>query len=123
MPADNAKMMVALPDGSSHDRIEAFVSGANEWLDGVALANSDAPMPVAAQDVAAVPITVALFAWMAGVEWHIHAWDLARSAGRDYRTPHARTIWEAMMAVRGVDDPGTDDPWQALLGIFRPQAA
>jgi hypothetical protein len=53
-------------------------------------------------------------------EWHLHAWDLARSLGKDYRPADPElvlTVWRAGMpqlwpVLSGWDD---DDPWHFLL--------
>jgi hypothetical protein len=61
---------------------------------------------------------------MAGVacaEWHLHAWDLARSQGKDYRPAQpdlVLTAWRAgMPQLWPVLDAGWDDadPWPFLL--------
>ena len=58
-------------------------------------------------------------------EWHLHAWDLARSLGKDYRPAGPEIVlaaWRAGMPqlwpAPGGGDPGTkgaDDPWHFLL--------
>jgi hypothetical protein len=68
--------------------------------------------------VVAVPITVGLFAWVGGTEWHIHAWDFAQVIGQNYRTEHARVIYNGTMAIRG-RTPGDEDPWEAILSRWR----
>jgi hypothetical protein len=54
-------------------------------------------------------------------EWHLHAWDLAGSLGKDYRPADPELVlaawrsgvpqlWPALTA-----GPGSDDPWSSLL--------
>ena len=46
-------------------------------------------------------------------EWHVHAWDLARSAGIDHRPSDAEMIANEQQAVLRAADPG--GPWIAVL--------
>lgn len=55
------------------------------------------------------------------IEWHVHAWDLARAVEADH-VPTASTrdvlvhTWDDVMAeVLGAQRPATDDPWTSLL--------
>jgi hypothetical protein len=66
-------------------------------------------------------------AGVASAEWHLHAWDLARSLGKDYRPANPElvlTAWRAgtpqlwPVLDAGSDRPGAgdgDDPWHFLL--------
>jgi hypothetical protein len=54
-------------------------------------------------------------------EWHLHAWDLARSLGKDYRPADPELVlaaWQGgtpqLWAGLPVE-PGRDDPWYLLL--------
>ena len=38
-------------------------------------------------------VTVGGMAGAACAEWHLHAWDLARSLGKDYRPPIPGSCW------------------------------
>src|SRR5947209_4796976 len=66
--------------------------------------------------------------WLAGTpcaEWHLHAWDLARSLGKDYRPADPEIVlaaWRAGMpqlwpapAGRDLATGDADDPWHFLL--------
>jgi hypothetical protein len=58
-------------------------------------------------------------------EWHLHAWDLARSLGKDYRPADPEIVlaaWRAGMpqlwpapAGGGLATGDADDPWHFLL--------
>ena len=55
-------------------------------------------------------------------EWHLHAWDLARSLGKDYRPADPELVLAAWQAgtpqlwpvLTGWDG---DDPWHFLLAL------
>ena len=46
-------------------------------------------------------------------EWHVHAWDLARSSGGDHQPIDALTVKEGQSVLHRATDPG--DPWIAVL--------
>jgi hypothetical protein len=54
-------------------------------------------------------------------EWHLHAWDLARSLGKDYRPADPELVLAAWRGGTpqlwpGLDaEPDGDDPWHSLL--------
>lgn len=110
-----------LPDTSGPNRIQDFAEAAHSWLDRVLVIDPSLLVPHPVQYLCAVPLTTARLAWMAGMEWHIHAWDLAQAMESDYRSDHAGSILEALVAVRGIMLPDTVDPWTTLLGMFRPR--
>ena len=114
----NEEYLAALPDASGGARIEDFVDRANRWCDRVSETDPDLLFPAAIQDVCATPLTVGLFAWFGGVEFHLHAWDFAQTIGEDYRSPHAQTILDAVSALFGstIDD---GDPWDQIIRRFR----
>jgi hypothetical protein len=50
------------------------------------------------------------------VEWHLHAWDLARSQGKDYRPAWPELLlagWKAGLPQIPLPD---GDAWRAMLG-------
>jgi hypothetical protein len=115
MPRHNAEYLAALTDASGPDRIEDFVDLASRWCDRVVDTDPELPIPVAVQDVCPVPLTVAKFVWLAGGEFHVHAWDFAQTIGTDYRSPkHARSILNArsnLWALAVADG----DPWDLVI--------
>ena len=68
-------------------------------------------------------VTVGGMAGAACAEWQLHAWDLARALGKDYRPASPETVlggWRAGMPQLPVwveARPGysAGDPWHALL--------
>lgn len=74
-------------------------------------------------------VTVGAMAGVACAEWNVHAWDLARSLGKDYRPADPDLIfagwWEGMPHMRPADDvvpvlvaaPVDGDPWETLLRV------
>ena len=76
----NAAELAALPDASGPEHIEAFASSARAYAQRL-LPIWDLPHHQY-QDVL---VTVGGMAGAACAEWHLHAWDLARAQGKDYR--------------------------------------
>ncbi len=73
-----AAALAALPVRSGPDRIATFRAEAERYAYRVA-DHLDVPYGYPRGTV-----TAGLHAGVAGVEWHVHAWDLARAAGRDH---------------------------------------
>lgn len=114
MARHNDEYLASLPPASGPQRIVSFIDQANRWCERVAAVDPDLPIPVAVQDLCAIPLTVRLFAWVAGGEWHVHAWDFAQVIGESYRTAHAHIITQARAAMFGA--PLADgDPWAEII--------
>ena len=61
-------------------------------------------------------ITVAGMAGAATVEWHVHAWDLARALGENYRPADPQAVLAAWLAgIPQLPLRADDDPWLAVL--------
>lgn len=111
----NAAELAALPDRPAAEHIAAFAQSARGYARRLALV-WDMPH----HRYRDVPVTVGGMAGAACAEWHLHAWDLARSLGKDYRPADPElvlTVWRAGMpqlwpVLSGWDD---DDPWHFLL--------
>lgn len=114
LPRHNEEYLAALPDVSGPERIEEFVDCATHWCDRVAQADSDLAIPIAVQDVCPTPLTVGSFAWLAGSEFHLHAWDFAQTIGEQYRNPHAQSILDARTTLFETQ-PGSGDPWEQII--------
>ena len=82
LEAMNARDLAALPEGSGPDRIAEFLVLARDY--GHRLAGADWRRTLGEWDGIG-PLTLAEHTGLAIGEWHIHAWDLARSAGQDHR--------------------------------------
>jgi Mycothiol maleylpyruvate isomerase N-terminal domain len=118
----NAAELAALPDVSGPEHIAAFAESARSY--GRRLQPSwDLPH----HRYAGTEVTVGAMAGAACAEWHLHAWDLARALGSDYRPADAVAVlecWRAGMPHRplpprtgwrgGLSSRGTD-PWHAVL--------
>lgn len=111
--------LAELPISSGPERIAQFVVRADEYFDRVAVLDSHLPLVSALSDVAARPVTVGLFAWVGGIEWHVHAWDFARSVGDEYRAADAASIHAAAAVLYG-RSIGDEDPWDAIIDRLRP---
>ena len=59
------------------------------------------------------PLTVGQHSGVAIGEWHVHAWDMARSIGAHHRPSDAMVVAEGNRIVRDVLVRG--DPWLAVL--------
>ncbi len=112
----NAAELAALPDAPGPEHIAAFAESARAY--GRRLpACWDLPH----HSYRGVPATVAAMAGAACAEWHLHAWDLARSLGKDYRPADPELVldaWQGGMPQLWPEDtipPDDDDPWLALL--------
>jgi uncharacterized protein (TIGR03083 family) len=109
----NAAELAALPDAPPADHIAAFARAARSYACRL-------------EPVWALPhhryrgreVTVAELAGAACVEWHLHAWDLARALGRDYRPDAPELLaaaWVAVPQLPPARPAGESDPWRAML--------
>ena len=76
----NAAELAALPDASGPEHIDAFASSARAYARRL--------LPIWGlphHQYRDVLVTVGGMAGAACAEWHLHAWDLARAQGKDYR--------------------------------------
>lgn len=116
------KVLAALPEEPGPARIEQFEARINACFDRVADLDPELPLVSALTDISPVPVTIGLFAWLGGVEWHVHAWDFAQVLGESYQTPHAKTIHAGASIVRGFA-PTEGNSWEEILSNYRPQNA
>lgn len=91
----NAAELAALPDDTAEQHIAAFAESARAYagrLTGV--------WNLPHHRYLEAEVTVAGMAEAASAEWHLHAWDLARALGTDYRPAAAGLVlagWRAGM--------------------------
>ena len=118
-----ASALAGLEPASGPERVEAFTHDALAYA-GRLPAGWDLPYGYPFGTV-----TAGLHAGVATVEWHIHAWDLARSAGADHRPAEPEAVAGAAIecvvaatgGVRGAligriaPLAFRRDPWVALL--------
>ena len=113
----NAAELAELPDVAGPEHIAAFAESARSY--GRRLPQSwDLPH----HRYRGTDVTVGAMAGVACAEWHLHAWDLARSLGKDYRPAQPElvlTAWrDGTPQLRPVLAAGWEgeDPWRFLLG-------
>jgi uncharacterized protein (TIGR03083 family) len=126
----NAAELAELPDVPPHEHIVAFARSARSY--GRRLPSLwDQPH----HRYRGIVVSVGAMAGLACAEWHLHAWDLARSLGKDYRPANPDIVlagWregmpqlrpaaaaavprEGHVAATPCHGPAAGDPWQALL--------
>src|SRR6266566_4045163 len=111
----DATWLAATPDAPGPEHITAFADSARSYGRRLPL-SWDLPH----HRYRGTDVTVGAMAGAACAEWHLHAWDLARSLGKDYRPANPElvlTVWRAGMpqlwpVLTGWDG---DDPWRFLL--------
>jgi uncharacterized protein (TIGR03083 family) len=117
----NAAELAALIDAPPADHIAAFVTSARGYSARLAPV-WDLPHHQYRDTV----VTVGGMAGAACAEWHLHAWDLARALGQDYRPADGAAIlagWRVGMphlqppaaVSQGLWASRHFDPWQAVL--------
>jgi len=124
----NAAELAALADASPDDHIAAFVSSARNYAHRLS-AVWDLPHHQSRDTV----VTVGGMAGAACAEWHLHAWDLARALGTDYRPADPAAVligWRAGVphlpvpyASLGARAVRHYDPWHAVLAASGRQLA
>ncbi len=106
----NAAELAALPDASGPEHVEAFAGSARSYAQRL-LPIWDLPH----HQYRDVLVTVGGMAGAASAEWHLHAWDLARAVGQDYRPADPDILlrgWDAGMPHlrAGLDHAGPEEP-------------
>ena len=111
----NAAELAALPDAPGPEHIRAFAESARAY--GRRLPQS---WDLTHHRYRETEVTVGAMAGAVGGEWHLHAWDLARSLGKDYRPADPELVlaaWRGGMPQLWPELTGRDgdDPWHHLL--------
>jgi hypothetical protein len=111
----NAAELAALPDAPGPEHIRAFAESARSY--GRRLPQS---WDLTHHRYLQTDVTVGAVAGAACAEWHLHAWDLARSLGKDYRPADPELVlaaWQGGMPQLWPELTGRDrgDPWHHLL--------
>jgi hypothetical protein len=112
----NAAELAELPDVAGPEHIAAFAQSARSY--GRRLAQAwDRPH----HRYRGTDVTVGAMAGVACAEWHLHAWDLARSLGKDYCPAQPELVLSAwrdgapqLWPVLATGREG-EDPWRFLL--------
>lgn len=110
----NAAELAALPDASGPEHIVAFAVSARRYARRIPAAWDQPHHRYLGADV-----SVGQMAGWVCAEWHLHAWDLARALGKDYRPAAPETVlagWRAGLPHRAADGAvAAADAWRALL--------
>jgi hypothetical protein len=109
----NSAELAALPDATGPEHIAAFAESARSYGRRLPL-SWDLPH----HRYRGTDVTVGAMAGVACAEWHLHAWDLARSLGKDYRPADPElvlTAWRDGSPQLLTAGPEGDDPWHFLL--------
>jgi uncharacterized protein (TIGR03083 family) len=110
----NAAELAALPDATGPEHIAAFAGSARMYA---LRARSLWDLPHHCYLGTEVSVG-AMVGWVCA-EWHLHAWDLARALGKDYRPAGPETLvagWRAGLPYFAVSEDGAaGDAWHALL--------
>jgi uncharacterized protein (TIGR03083 family) len=107
----NAAELAALPDVPPAVHIEAFVESATRYTSRL-----DPLLPLPHHSYRGRVITVAGMGGMACVEWHVHAWDLARTLGEFYRPADPEAVLAGwLVGIPHIAVVPDDDPWLSVL--------
>lgn len=107
----NAAELAALPEVPPRAHIEAFAESATRYTTRLG-------------PLLALPhhsyqgrlISVAGMGGMACVEWHVHAWDLARTLGEFYRPADPEAVLAGwLVGIPHIAVVPDDDPWLSVL--------
>ncbi|HEY3734603.1 MAG TPA: maleylpyruvate isomerase N-terminal domain-containing protein [Streptosporangiaceae bacterium] len=110
----NAAELAVLPDASGPEHIAAFADSARMYAMRIRAA-WDLPH----HSYGGTDVTVGAMMGVVCAEWHLHAWDLARALGKDYRPANPQMLaagWRAGVPYLTPDAGRPDaDAWHALL--------
>jgi uncharacterized protein (TIGR03083 family) len=110
----NAAELAALPERPAPEHIAAFAESARSYADRLG------PVwELPHHRYRDAVVTVGGMAGAACAEWHLHAWDLARALGKDYRPADPEIVlagWRAgFPQLPAQKEAGSGDPWLAVL--------
>ena len=111
----NAAELAALPDATGPEHIAAFAAAARGLRRPAALGVWDLPHHRFGDTV----VTVGGMVGAACAEWHLHAWDLAASLGKDYQPASPELLaagWRAGMPHLPLDAGLPVAPCGAAVG-------
>ena len=114
LAAMNASDLFNLAELSGPKRIERFLSAAEDHLRRI----EGADWGMILGDWSGLGLlTIGQHSGVAVGEWHVHAWDMARSLGGDHLASDALIVAEGNRAIRDVSMDG--DPWLAVLAAYQ----
>lgn len=111
----NAAELAALPDAPGPEHIAAFAESARLYA-----LRLPAIWTLPHHRYLGTEVSVGMMAGWVVAEWHLHAWDLARALGKDYRPARPEILisgWQTgvpHIAVR--ESAAGGDAWAMLLG-------
>ncbi|MBK5216697.1 MAG: maleylpyruvate isomerase N-terminal domain-containing protein [Propionibacteriales bacterium] len=109
LAVENERAVVAAAATDLNKVLSSFVSSAEAYLPRATVSWEVAPYQVGGGSVGDA-------LGVAAIEWHIHAWDLRKSVGHDYRPTCAETLrWCWNRAVPHLPITTDGDAWAALL--------
>ena len=107
----NSAEIAALPEVPAHEHIACFAESALRYA-----ARLGPLLRLPHHSYRGRVITVAGMASLATVEWHVHAWDLARAIGEVYRPADPEAVLAAWLGgVPQLPLRADADPWLAVL--------
>jgi hypothetical protein len=107
----NAAELAVLPPTTGQEHILAFAISAEAYLDRLGNAWDEPYLSYRNKKY-----TAGEYAGAICVEWHLHAWDLARAMGEDHRPSDPWLIERAWRTgVPHLRLPTGEDPWDAVL--------
>lgn len=109
----NAQDLLGLPESGGPERVEIFLELATAHLRRVEGADWETPLGEWSE---IGPLTIGQHSGVAIGEWHVHAWDIARSIGADHRPIDPVVVAEGNKVVRAVSAGG--DAWSAVLMAY-----
>lgn len=113
LAAMNATDLAQLRENSGPERTERFLELAGDHLRRIERADWDV---ILGEWSGLGPLTVGEHSGVAIGEWHVHAWDMARSLGIDHRPTDDVIVAEGNQAVRVF--PFEGDAWRGVLVAY-----
>jgi uncharacterized protein (TIGR03083 family) len=113
LAAMNARDLANLGASSGAERMEGFLDLAGDHLRRIKHADWDVLL---GEWSGLGPLTIGQHSGVAIGEWHVHAWDVARSLGIDHRPTDDVVIAEGNRVVRDV--PIAGDAWRGVLVAY-----
>lgn len=113
LAAMNARDLANLRENSGPERMERFLELAGDHLRRIERADWDV---ILGEWSGLGPLTVGEHSGVAIGEWHVHAWDVARSLGADHRPTDDVVVAEGNQVVRSFSFGG--DAWHGVLTAY-----
>lgn len=107
----NAAELAALPEVPPGAHIKAFAESATRYTTRLGPL-----LPLPHHSYRGRVISVAGMGGLACVEWHVHAWDLARTLGEFYRPADPEAVLAGwLVGIPHIAVVPDDDPWLSVL--------